>query len=161
MSNRVKACLSRHLLRLSGAAFVALSSSNSFAQWNYTNFPDPGTGEILRLALVKSSSWKGTLFVRMSPEGTVNVAFGVPATILCSTSCRVLARIDGKETALRDARYPGNMRNMLYFSPDSLSFARIRAAEKVEVEVETKEYGWRVLTFDTRDFDMNRLNIGR
>lgn len=139
---------------------LAVTSLSSWAQWKYSTFPDPGNGATLRLASVESSGWKGTLLVRMLPEGTVSVAFGVPATILCTNPCKVRARVDGKDDAQRDARYPGNQSNMLFFSPQSLPFARIRTASKLEIEVETKEHGWRVLTFDIRAFDISRLNAG-
>jgi hypothetical protein len=96
----------------------------------------------------------------MVPEGAVNVAFGVPATIVCSNPCKIRARVDGNDNRQRDARYPGNQRNMLFFSPDTLSFAKLRQASKLEVEVETREYGWRVLSFDIRGFNIDRLNAG-
>ncbi len=131
------------------------------AQWKYSSFPDPSSGVELRLASVESKGWNGTLLVRMLPEGGVNVAFGVPATILCTNPCRVWARLDGSDVGQREARYPGNQRNMLFFSPDNLPFARIRKASTLEVEVETKEFGWRVLSFDVRDFKIDRLNAGR
>jgi hypothetical protein len=115
---------------------------------------------MLRLASVESSGWKGTLLVRMVPEGGVNVAFGVPATIVCSNPCKVRARLDGSDDGQRDARFPGNLRNMLYLSPDTLPFAKIRKASKLEIEVETKEYGWRVLSFDVRGFNIDRLIAG-
>jgi hypothetical protein len=97
----------------------------------------------------------------MLPEGAVNLAFGVSATIICSNPCKVRARLDGTDDSLRDARFPGNQINMLFFSPQSLPFERIRKASKLEIEVETKEYGWRVLTFDVRGFEINRLNAGK
>jgi len=139
---------------------LCVASMPSLAQWKYSSFPDPNAGVTLRLASVESTGWKGTLLVRMLPEGTVNVAFGVPATIVCSNPCKVRARLDGSDDGHRDARYPGNQRNMLFFSPDSLPFAKIRKASKLEVEVETKEYGWRVLNFDVRGFNIDRLNAG-
>jgi len=139
---------------------LCVFSTNSIAQWKYSSFPDPDSGLKLRLATVESSGWRGTLLVRMAPEGGVNVAFGVPATIACSNPCKVRARLDGEENSHRDARYPGNQRNMLYFSPETLPFARIRKASKLEVEVETMEHGWRLLSFDVRGFDINRLNAG-
>jgi hypothetical protein len=132
----------------------------TLAQWKYSSFPDPDTGLPLRLASSESIAWKGTLLVRMAPEGNVNVAFGVPATIICSSPCKVRARLDGSDDGQRDARYPGIRRNMLYFSPDALPFAKIRKASKLEVEVETKEFGWRVLNFDVRGFNIDRLNAG-
>lgn len=98
--------------------------------------------------------------VRMLPEGTVSVAVGVPASIVCSNPCKVRARLDGNEDSQRDARYPGNQRNMLFFSPQTLPFERLRKASKLEVELETKEYGWRVLSFDVRGFNIDRLNAG-
>jgi hypothetical protein len=49
---------------------------------------------------------------------------------------------------------------MLFFSPETLSFATIRKASKLEVEVETKEFGWRVLVFDVRGFSIDRMNAG-
>ena len=97
----------------------------------------------------------------MVPEAGVSVAFGVPATIVCQNPCQVMARLDGGKMEKRDARYPGNQKNMLFFSPDTLSFATIRKASKLEVEVETKEFGWRVLIFDVRGFNVDRLNSGR
>jgi hypothetical protein len=112
------------------------------------------------LASVESSGWKGTLLVRMLPDGAVNVAFGVPATIVCSNPCKVRARLDGSDDRQRDARYPGNQRNMLFFSPETLPFSKIRLASKLEVEVETKEFGWRVLSFDVGGFNIDRLNAG-
>lgn len=139
---------------------LCVTSSSSLAQWKYSSFPDPNTGVTLRLASVESTGWKGTLLVRMLPEGTVNVAFGVPATIVCSNPCKVRARLDRSDDGQRDARYPGNQRNMLFFSSDSLSFAKIRKASKLEVEVETQEFGWRVLNFDVRGFNIERLNAG-
>lgn len=135
-------------------------STPALAQWKYSSFPDPNVGVQLRLASVESTGWKGTLLVRMLPEGGVNVAFGVPATIVCSNPCKVRARLDGSD-AQREARYPGNLRNMMFFSPDALSFANIRKASKLEIEVETAEYGWRVLSFDVRGFSIDRLNAGR
>jgi hypothetical protein len=96
----------------------------------------------------------------MSPEGFVNVAFGVPGTIVCSNPCKVRARLNGSDDGQRDARFPGNQRNMLYFSPETLPFAKIRNASKLEIEIETKEYGWRVLSFDVRGFNIDRLNAG-
>lgn len=132
-----------------------------FAQWSYSNFPDPISGQKLRLASSESSGWKGTLLVRMLPEGTVSVAFGVPATIVCPNPCKVYARLDGIDDGKRDARYPGSQTNMLFFSPQTLPFAILRKSSKLEVEVETKEYGWRVLIFDVRGFDIDRLNGGK
>lgn len=139
--------------------FLCVFSTYSIAQWKYSSFSDPDSGFKLRLASVESNAWRGTLLVRMVPEGGVSVAFGVPATIACSNPCKVRARLDGKD-GHRDARYPGNLRNMLFFSPDTLPFASIRKASKLEVEVETMEHGWRVLSFDVRGFDINRLNAG-
>lgn len=133
----------------------------AFAQWKYSSFPDPNTGATLRLASVESSGWTGTLLVRMLPEGAVHVAFGVPATIMCSNPCKVRARLDGSDNRNQDARYPGNQRNMLFFSSDTLPFAKIRNASRLEVEVETLEHGWRVLSFDIQGFNINRLNAGR
>lgn len=144
------------------AAFLLLytATTYSLAQWKYSSFPDPNNGTRLRLASVESSGWNGTLLVRMLPEGTVSVAFGVPATIVCTNPCRVRARLDGTDDGQRDARFPGNQKNMLFFSPQTLPFARIRKASKLEVEVETKEHGWRVLTFDVHGFEIDRLNAG-
>lgn len=139
---------------------LCAASAPSLAQWKYSSFPDPNAGVTLRLASVESGGWKGTLLVRMLPEGTVNVAVGVPATIVCSNPCKVRARLDGSDDGQRNARYPGSQRNMLFFSPDTLPFAKIRQASKLEVEVETKEYGWRVLSFDVRGFNIDRLNAG-
>ena len=139
---------------------LCAASAPSLAQWNYSSFPDPDVGVMLRLASVESSGWKGTLLVRMAPEGGVNVAFGVPATIVCSNPCKVRARLDGSDDGQRDARFPGNLRNMLFLSPDTLPFAKIRKASKLEIEVETKEYGWRVLSFDLRGFNIDRLTAG-
>lgn len=145
------------------AAFSLLCTvpTHLFAQWSYSNFPDPISGQKLRLASSESSGWKGTLLVRMLPEGTLSVAFGVPATIVCPNPCKVYARLDGIDDGKRDARYPGNQTNMLFFSPLTLPFANIRKSSKLEIEVETKEYGWRVLTFDVRGFDIDRLNGGK
>jgi hypothetical protein len=97
----------------------------------------------------------------MVPEGSVNVAVGVPATIVCANPCKVRARLDGNDDSQRDARYPGNQTNMLFFSPQTLPFARIRTASKLEIELETKGYGWRVLSFDIRGFNIDRLNAGQ
>jgi hypothetical protein len=139
---------------------LCAASAPSLAQWNYSSFPDSSAGVTLRLASVESSAWRGTLLVRMSPEGFVNVAFGVPGTIVCSNPCKVRARLNGSDDGQRDARFPGNQRNMLYFSPETLPFAKIRNASKLEIEIETKEYGWRVLSFDVRGFNIDRLNAG-
>jgi hypothetical protein len=139
---------------------LCAASTPSLAQWKYSSFPDPNAGVMLRLASVESSGWKGTLLIRMLPEGTVNVAFGVPATIVCSSPCKVRARLNGSDDGQRDARYPGSQRDMLFFSPGTLPFAKIRQASTIEIEVETKEYGWRVLSFDVRGFNIDRLNAG-
>jgi hypothetical protein len=96
----------------------------------------------------------------MGSEGSVNVAFGVPATILCANPCKIRARLDGDDQQ-RDARPPGNQTNMLFFSPQMLPFATIRKSSKLEIEVETKQYGWRVLSFDIRGFNVDRLNAGK
>ena len=136
-------------------------STRLLAQWNYSNFPDPYTGQTLRLASIESSGWQGKLLVRMLPEGTVSVAFGVPATIMCSNPCTVYARLDGIDGSQRDVRYPGNQTNMLFFSPQTLPFAKIRKSSKLEVEIQTREFGWRVLTFDVSGFDIDRLNVGK
>lgn len=150
---RVVQCLAASLL-------LCTVSIHSLAQWKYSSFPDPDNQAKLRLASVESSGWRGTLLVRMLPEGTVSVAFGVPATIVCANPCKVRARLDGTDDVRSDARYPGNQRNMLFLSPETLPFAKIRKASKLEVEVETKEHGWRVLTFDVRGFEIDRLNAG-
>lgn len=151
----------RRTVQLLGFPLLLLAASPpSLAQWKYSSFPDPNRGVTLRLASVESTGWKGTLLVRMLPEGAVNVAFGVPATIVCSNPCKVRARLDGSDDRQRDARFPANQRNMLFFSPDTLPFAKIRQASKLEVEVETKEHGWRVLSFDVRGFSIDRLNAG-
>jgi hypothetical protein len=42
-----------------------------------------------------------------------------------------------------------------------LPFATIRKSSKLEIEVETKQYGWRVLSFDIRGFNVDRLNAGK
>lgn len=49
---------------------------------------------------------------------------------------------------------------MLFLSSETLPFAKIRQSSKLELEVETKEHGWRVLSFDVRGFNINRLNAG-
>ena len=139
---------------------MCTTSLSAVAQWKYSNFPDPNTGSTLRLASVESSNWNGTLLVRMLPDANVSVAFGVPATIVCQSPCQVVARLDGGKREKRDARFPGNQKNMLFFSPETLSFATIRKASKLEVEVETKEFGWRVLVFDVRGFSIDRMNAG-
>lgn len=145
------------------ATFLLLLSTTtqSIAQWKYSKFPDPKAAVTLRLASLESNGWNGTLLVRMHPEGTVNVAVGVPATIVCSNPCKVRARVDGSDDAQRDARYPGSQVNMLFFSPQTLPFEKLRHASRLEVELETKEYGWRVLSFELRDFNIDRLNAGR
>jgi len=156
--------MTRTLKRLAQSCSLTLVlssiSMSASAQWKYSNFPDPGTGETLRLASVESSGWTGTLLVRMAPDGGVNVAFGVPATIVCTNPCRIRASLDGSGALQRDARYPGNRRNMLFLSSETLPFAKIRQSSKLELEVETKEHGWRVLSFDVRGFNINRLNAG-
>jgi hypothetical protein len=136
------------------------SATHALAKWKYSSFIDPNNGAQLRLASVESIGRKGTLLVRMLPEGSVSVAFGVPATIICTNPCKIRGRLDGKDNQLRDARYPGNQMNMLYFSPQTLPFAKLRSASILEVEVETKEHGWKVLSFDTRGFSIGRLNVG-
>lgn len=138
---------------------LCAASAPSLAQWNYSSFPDPNVGVMLRLASVESSGWKGALLVRMLPEGSVNVAFGVSGTIVCPNPCKVRARLDGSD-GQRDARFSGDQKNVLFLSPETLPFAKISKASKLEIEIETKEYGWRVLSFDVRGFDIDRLNAG-
>jgi hypothetical protein len=151
----------RGLLAVLGLFIAAVPGLACASQWRYATLPDPNTGVTLRLATVESFGFEGTLMVRMGPEGSVNVAFGVPATIVCTDPCQVRARLDNDE-AMREARYPGAQRNMLFLSPRSLSFAQIQAGRRLDIEVQTREHGWRVLSFDVRGFDSDRLiNVHR
>jgi hypothetical protein len=128
------------------------------ARWDYGVVADPQTHQPIRIAASKSNSWEGTLMIRLSPEGGVNIVLGTVGTIICAEPCRLRIAFDGVDEGLRDARFPGNIKNMLYLSPQLTPFKKVKGSKRIDVEIQTQEFGWRVMTFDTRDFDLDRLN---
>ncbi len=130
----------------------------SAADWEYTGIADPQTNQLLRIATSKSLSWEGVLMVRLSPEGGANIVLGTKNAIVCADPCRVRIAFDGKDSGMREARHPGTIKNMLYLSPRDTPLKMVKSAKRIEVEIKTQDFGWRVMQFDTANFDLDRLN---
>lgn len=96
--------------------------------------------------------------VRLSPEGGANIVLGTKNAIVCADPCKVRISFDGKDGGLREARYPGSIKNMLYLSPQQTPLKMVKSSKRIEVEIQTQDFGWRVMQFDTTNFDLDRLN---
>ena len=129
----------------------------SQAHWEYTGVADPQTKQLLRIATSKSLTWEGVLMVRLSPEGGANIVLGTKGAIICADPCTVRIAFDGKDGGMREARYPGSIKNMLYLSPRETTLNMIKSSKKIEVEIKTLDFGWRVMQFDTANFDLDHL----
>lgn len=126
------------------------------SHWKYWRLQDPEYNAVIGIATSESVGYRGTLMVRLTPDGGMTVSVGVHGTIVCPEPCKIRAQVDS-ETKERDARPPGHINNVLYFTRETLPASMATNSHWIDMEINLGDDGWRVFTFNTDGFDWSRM----